>query len=57
MLMRRPLLKRVRMDNCHAINHMNVGKECNTCQIRYKKYRQEIALSLQSQDKRVENLS
>lgn len=43
MLMRRPLLKRVRMDNCHAINHMNVGKECNTCQIRYKKYRQEIA--------------
>ena len=41
------LLEWVRMDNCHAINHMDVGKECNTCQIRYKKYRQEIARYIQ----------
>ena len=35
------------MDNCHAIDHMYVGKECKAYQIRYKKYRQEIARYIQ----------
>ena len=37
------------MDDCHAIDHMYVGKERKTCQIRHKEYRQEIAHYIQEQ--------
>lgn len=43
MLMCRPFLEWVRMNDCHAIDHVYVGKECDTCQIRHKEYRQETA--------------
>ena len=37
------------MHDCHAIDHMYVGKERKTCQIRHKEYRQEIAHYIQEQ--------
>lgn len=37
----RPFFEWMRMNNCHSIDHMHVGKECDACHVRYKQYRQE----------------
>ena len=47
MLVCRPFLEWVRMDDCHAIDYMNMRKKCKTCQIRNKEYRQEIVHDIQ----------
>lgn len=41
MLVRRPFLERMGVNDSHAVYHVDVGKERDTCQIRYEQYRQE----------------
>ena len=46
-LMRRSFFIGVRVNDSDPVHHVYVGKESRACQIRHKKYRQEITHDMQ----------